>query len=85
MVCLYSQYAALTHSYVNVCSHKYTLFLSTDGNFRLQCKNKRDDPDDVALNNGNGYFVGTEDYADYLKDVDPVSNVSTIRPSALNL
>ncbi|KAF8655209.1 hypothetical protein AX14_008200, partial [Amanita brunnescens Koide BX004] len=28
--------------------HKYTLFLSVDGNFRLQWKNKRDDPDDVC-------------------------------------
>ncbi|KAJ6631636.1 hypothetical protein B0H10DRAFT_1938469 [Mycena sp. CBHHK59/15] len=32
--------------------HKFTLFLSADGNFKMQRKNKRDDPDDVALNYG---------------------------------
>ncbi|KAJ6619149.1 hypothetical protein B0H10DRAFT_2217021 [Mycena sp. CBHHK59/15] len=30
--------------------HKFTLFLSADGNFKMQRKNKCDDPDDVALN-----------------------------------
>ncbi|KAG6834489.1 hypothetical protein H0H93_009346 [Arthromyces matolae] len=46
-------------------THKYTLFLSVDGNFRLQRKNKNTDPDDVALNNGNGYFVPSEPYKKY--------------------
>ncbi|KAG6810078.1 hypothetical protein H0H92_013396 [Tricholoma furcatifolium] len=46
-------------------THKYTLFLSADGNFRLQRKNKKDDPDDIALNEGNGYFVPTETYKNY--------------------
>lgn len=32
--------------------HKYTLFISADGNFRLQRKRKNDDPDDLALNGG---------------------------------
>ncbi|KAJ3535599.1 hypothetical protein NMY22_g6415 [Coprinellus aureogranulatus] len=40
--------------------HKYTLFISADGNFRLQRKAKNDDPDDVALNEGNGYFANME-------------------------
>ncbi|KAJ7777666.1 hypothetical protein DFH07DRAFT_951315 [Mycena maculata] len=40
--------------------HKFTLYLSTDGNFKLQRKNKCDDPDDMALNDGHGYFVHTE-------------------------
>ncbi|TFK58222.1 hypothetical protein BDN72DRAFT_782377, partial [Pluteus cervinus] len=40
-------------------SHKYSLFLSIDGNFRLQRThtNKRRDADDVALIDGHGYFV----------------------------
>ncbi|GLB39022.1 hypothetical protein LshimejAT787_0601840 [Lyophyllum shimeji] len=52
--------------------HKYTLFLSTDGNFRLQRKNKNDDPDDTALNDGNAYFVPTEAYKEYLKHTNSV-------------
>lgn len=70
-------FMALTHNAM-ICSHKYTLFLSTDGNFRLQRKNKNDDPDDVALNDGNGYFVRTEDYNEYLKQVKPASEVRTL-------
>ncbi|GLB43470.1 hypothetical protein LshimejAT787_1303830 [Lyophyllum shimeji] len=53
-------------------AHKYTLFLSTDGNFRLQRKNKNDDPDDTALNEGNTYFVPTEAYKEYLKHTNSV-------------
>ncbi|KAF8205918.1 hypothetical protein K438DRAFT_2014304 [Mycena galopus ATCC 62051] len=51
--------------------HKFTLFLSVDGNFKLQRKYKRDDPNDFALNDGNGYFVETEDYKQYLKIAKP--------------
>jgi len=58
------------------CSHKYTLFLSTDGNFRLQRKNKTDDPDDVALNNGNGYFVETGMFRKYKGLVGKANDVS---------
>jgi hypothetical protein len=43
------------------------LFISADGNFKLQRKNKRGDPDDVSLNNGRGYFVAAEPYAIYLE------------------
>ncbi|GLB34092.1 hypothetical protein LshimejAT787_0109760 [Lyophyllum shimeji] len=50
-------------------THKYTLFLSIDGNFRLQRKNKNDDPDDVALNDGNGYFVPMLQFKTYLRRV----------------
>ena len=57
-------------------SHKYTLFLSTDGNFRLQRKNKVDDPDDVALNDGNGYFVETEMFGKYKELVGKADDVS---------
>ena len=47
--------------------HKYTLFVSADGNFRLQRKHKKDDPDDVALNEGRSYFVESASYKTYLK------------------
>lgn len=55
--------------------HKYTLFLSVDGNFRLQRKNKRDDPDDVALNKGNAYFANSSDFNEYLAHVSPKDDV----------
>ncbi|KAJ6524116.1 hypothetical protein DFH09DRAFT_937449 [Mycena vulgaris] len=57
--------------------HKFTLFLSVDGNFKLQRKNKRDDPDDVALNAGAGYFVETEEYRRYVKLAKPTEDVRT--------
>jgi hypothetical protein len=47
----------------------YTLFLSADGNFRLQRKHKRDDPDDVALNDGRAYFVENSNFLKYLEQV----------------
>lgn len=56
-------------------SHKYTLFLSVDGNFHLQRKNKKEDPDDVALNNGHAYFVKSEDFDNYLSIVQPSDDV----------
>ncbi|KAJ7723265.1 hypothetical protein B0H16DRAFT_1737330 [Mycena metata] len=46
--------------------HKYTLFLSSDGNFKLQRKRKVDDPDDVALNDGNAYFPDDTTYKKYV-------------------
>jgi len=55
--------------------HKYTLFLSTDGNFRLQRKSKRDDPDDEALNNGRAYFVENKSYMVYLDHVNQSDDV----------
>ncbi|PPQ75117.1 hypothetical protein CVT26_008295 [Gymnopilus dilepis] len=48
-------------------THKYTLFLSIDGNFKLRRKNKRGDPNDVSLNDGRGYFVPSLPYANYLE------------------
>ena len=56
-------------------SHKYTLFLSVDGNFCLQRKNKKGDPDDVTLNNGHAYFVKSEDFSNYLSIVQPSDDV----------
>jgi hypothetical protein len=45
------------------------LFLSADGNFRMQRKNKRDDPDDVALNDGRAYFVENSAFLKYLEHI----------------
>ena len=52
------------------------MFISTDGNFRLQRKLKKDDPDDVALNAGNSYFVEAEGYRIYLLHVGDGIDVS---------
>ena len=44
--------------------------MSGDGNFRLVREmNGNKDPDDVALADGNGYFVRWADFEDYLKVV----------------
>ncbi|KAK7013685.1 hypothetical protein R3P38DRAFT_3322377 [Favolaschia claudopus] len=57
--------------------HKFTLYLSIDGKFKLQLKNKRGDPHDFALNDGKGYFVDVEDYKDYLKVAKPEDELGT--------
>lgn len=57
--------------------HKFTLFLSIDGNFRLQRKRKNDDPEDFALNGGRAYFVEDEQYQRYLQSVDNSKDVCT--------
>ncbi|KAF7365921.1 hypothetical protein MVEN_00467300 [Mycena venus] len=49
--------------------HKYTLFVSTDGDFKLQRKKKKEDPDDFALNDGNAHFVPTPEYKVYMEDI----------------
>ena len=54
-------------AHIDLPRHKYTLFISADGNFRLQRKHKKDDPDDVALNSGRAYFVESERYKTYLE------------------
>ncbi|KAJ3555595.1 hypothetical protein NP233_g12170 [Leucocoprinus birnbaumii] len=46
--------------------HIYTLFVSADGNFRLQRKRKNDNPNDKALNKGNAYFVDEAKFLEYL-------------------
>ena len=56
-------------------SHKYTLFLSVDGNFHLQRKNKKSDPDDTALNDSHAYFMKLEDFNTYLGVVKPSDEV----------
>ncbi|KAJ3576610.1 hypothetical protein NP233_g319 [Leucocoprinus birnbaumii] len=47
--------------------HIYTLYVSADGNFRLQRKRKNDDPDDKGLNKGNAYFVNDDSFQEYLE------------------
>ncbi|TFK63368.1 hypothetical protein BDN72DRAFT_902463 [Pluteus cervinus] len=54
--------------------HKYTKFLSIDGNHRLQRKNKNDDPDDVAINEGNAYFVDSKAFRAYLDVAEKKKN-----------
>jgi hypothetical protein len=49
-------------------SHIVTKYLSGDGNFRLVREmNGNKDPDDVALADGNGYFVRWAEFEDYIK------------------
>ena len=59
------------------------LFLSADGNFRLQRKHKQDDPDDVALNRGNAYFVDADPYKVYVSHVDDCDDVRDSQPPSL--
>jgi hypothetical protein len=54
---------------IELFRHKYTLFISADGNFKLQRNNKREDPDDFALNDGNAYFVPNDDYKAYMDSI----------------
>ncbi len=53
--------------------HKYTWFLSLDGNFRLTQLIKHCDPNDVPLNKGNAYFVNEKAFDDFLSEHDDVS------------
>jgi hypothetical protein len=52
------------------------LFISVDGNFRLQRKRKNDDLHDKGLNAGNGYFVNGTLFAEYLKGLEATEVVS---------
>ncbi|KAJ6522886.1 hypothetical protein B0H19DRAFT_1345812 [Mycena capillaripes] len=57
--------------------HLYTLFLSSDGNFKLQRKRKVDDHDDVALNGGNAYFLEDSKYRQYISEIGPADDKCT--------
>lgn len=59
--------------------HKYTLFVSSDGNFKLQRKRKTDDPDDVALNGGDAYFPNDSKYQEYAAKIGPADDVCLSR------
>ena len=49
--------------YIHACE------LGGDGNHGLQKKHKRDDPDDVSLCEGKGYFVDPAKMKTYLEDI----------------
>ncbi|KAJ7610530.1 hypothetical protein B0H17DRAFT_1221284 [Mycena rosella] len=57
--------------------HTVTLFLSSDGNFKLQRKRKVDDPDDFALNGGNAYFPEDTQYKLYVSELGPEDDKCT--------
>ncbi|KAJ6527320.1 hypothetical protein DFH09DRAFT_935635 [Mycena vulgaris] len=57
--------------------HKFTQFLSSDGNFKLQRKRKVDDPDDFALNGGNAYFPEDNLYKVYVEGIGPADDKCT--------
>ena len=59
-------------------SHKYTLFISANGTFKLQWKNKHSDLDDVSLNNSHGYFVANASYCVYLTHVGDCHEVHAL-------
>ena len=67
MKCRFCGFGNYNVALIHHLRHKYTLFLSADGNFRLQRKHKRDDPDDVALNEGRSYFVESTSYKSFLE------------------
>ncbi|KAH9936583.1 uncharacterized protein B0H18DRAFT_868044, partial [Fomitopsis serialis] len=58
-------------SYVHACE------LGGDGNHGLQKKCKRDDPDDVSLCEGKGYFVDPKKMKNYLDEIASEPAVST--------
>ncbi|KAF9439813.1 hypothetical protein P691DRAFT_611824, partial [Macrolepiota fuliginosa MF-IS2] len=65
---------------INGKTHLSTLYVSGDGNFRLMRKLKNNDPDDVALLDGNVYFVRDGDYMEYLKAVPAPVDVGKLHP-----
>ena len=59
--------------------HIVTKYLSGDGNYRLvQEMNGNKDPDDVALADGDGYFVRWADFEHYLE-------VASLTPEEVNI
>ncbi|KAG8712927.1 hypothetical protein FRC09_019313 [Ceratobasidium sp. 395] len=47
----------------------FRFWASFDGNFRNPRKDKKIDPDDVCLTDGNAYFVAQEDYKKFIDDL----------------
>lgn len=58
------------------CRHLYSLQLTADGNFKLGQYMKNNDPDDVSLSAGNGYFPPDSIYIEYLKKLVLIDEVS---------
>ena len=55
--------------------HKFTWFISLDGNYRLSQLVKHCDPNDVPLNKGNAYFVNQDLFRNFLECHDRDSSV----------
>ncbi|KAK7016791.1 hypothetical protein VNI00_018800 [Paramarasmius palmivorus] len=57
--------------------HVYTIFVAVDGCHSAQQLKKREDPDDVALNEGSAYFGSRHNFRQYIKentgDKDPLT------------
>ena len=67
-------------------SHKFSTVLSIDGSHSLQKKAKNDDPDDISLNEGRGYFVQDGPFHTFLKECGYVEEVSvTARAQTISL
>lgn len=64
--------------------HKFTWFLSLDGNYRLSQLVKHCDPNDVPLNKGNAYFVNQDLFRNFLDDHDDLSVHVSHRNSVSN-
>ncbi|ESK93531.1 hypothetical protein Moror_1638, partial [Moniliophthora roreri MCA 2997] len=47
--------------------HLASYFLSADGHFGLQCKDKFDDPDDISMCKGHGIFPPTKWFTKFMK------------------
>lgn len=60
------------HRYIHACE------LGGDGNHGLQKKRKRDDPNDVSLCQGKGYFVDPDIMKTYLEGIDSEAAVSQV-------
>lgn len=56
--------------YIHACE------LGGDGNHGLQKKRKRDDPEDVSLSEGKGYFVDPATMKLYLEGIEAEAAVS---------
>ena len=66
--------------------HKFSTVLSIDGFHSLQKKAKNDDPDDISLNEGRGYFVQDGPFHTFLKECGYVEEVSvTARVRTISL
>ncbi|KIM71232.1 hypothetical protein PILCRDRAFT_81407 [Piloderma croceum F 1598] len=65
--------------------HIIQLYKSINGNFQLQKKKKNDDPDDVALMEGLGYFPPDLGYQEYLKRVGESKECTCAHLNAVNM
>ncbi len=61
-------------SYIHACE------LGGDGNHGLQKKRKRDDPSDMSLAPGQGYFVDARKMKDYMEDIQSEPPVGYVYP-----